>query len=346
MAPVSPIIGSGSASSFVSLFLASQSHRPVANDVVGELLGTSQHRSGPIPPSDAIAEVVNECIAKASPIPVLVPSGPKKPPVGVGVDVAELSALMVLNDLNARVKTHHAPGISVRVRLEDATGWYLEDGVRGAAESMELYMGGFEGLVSALGLDFIAPVRESALAPNSTLGDASRTLAPIFYDYITESEGLTTEQAINLASKAAISEAGWRGDIPSEQRDFYRGTYARLFPDETPKQHDERMARYFAVTLARIQVGATCAEVWGNRAIQLNFAPPVPGIPKGLVARRLHYRTVPLRMSKRHLPFWRARGMVADGRFVLAGWGEPVETEPSVISIGGVPVAADLLKAA
>jgi hypothetical protein len=43
--------------------------------------------------------LISECLFSERPIPILVPSGPKKPIVGRGVDVAELSVLKVLNCL-------------------------------------------------------------------------------------------------------------------------------------------------------------------------------------------------------------------------------------------------------
>lgn len=321
--------------------------------VLASILGSGKNRYGPLPSPEcqrAMLDLIVDCMSEGRPIPILVPSGPKKPTIGRGVDVAELSVLKVLNCLRVRVERFHVPGIEVVVRLEDVTGWFLEDDVVGARESMDLYMSGFEALVEVLELGFIRPVRESVLMGESEFREESTRLSAFVLDYVRDTDSLGLDGYESLASYRALTEQGWQGCIPLEQREFYHGTYAKLFPWMDQDGRNVLMSRYLASTLARYKMRGTGGDHWG-KFIQLNFAPPVPGIPKGLVSRRVHYRTVPTDMSARHIPFWRARGCVdlsPTPRVVLRSWLEDVgQVVPSTLLLSEgdrqVSVAADVL---
>jgi len=71
-------------------------------------------------------------------------------------------------------------------------------------------------------------------------------------------------------------------------------------------------------------------------------------MPKALATTRLYYRTVPLKYTRCHLPFWRAKGYLklnGKTRLALATWREPLEYNPfAVIMSNGnetVKVQAD-----
>ena len=117
-------------------------------------------------------------------------------------------------------------------------------------------------------------------------------------------------------------------------RDYYHKCYAHLFPDYTENQRLAVIAKYMAGTLARHQLQATGVDKSWPGHFQINFAPPIPGIPKSLVSTRLYYRTVPLSQSKRHMPFWRAKGILklnGEVRVSLLNWSEPADLNPFVL---------------
>lgn len=321
--------------------------------VVAAILGTGKTRYGPLPSPEsqtAMRALVSQCMSEGRPIPILVPSGPKKPGIDRSIDVAELAMLKTLNCLQARVQCYHGPGIEVAIRLEDVTGWFLEDGVEGARRSMELYMSGLESLVAVLGLGFVRPVRESVLMLEEEFRSESSRIAAIVLDYVEDTDAVGFDDCESLPSWEALAAEGWQGCIPIEQREFYHAAYEKLFPWMDRRARNVLMSRYLASTLVRYRLRGTGGDHWGS-FIQLNFAPPVPGIPRGLVSRRVYYRTLPTDVSKRHIPFWRARGCLDlsdDPRMVLRSWLEDVgEVVPSrfEFSSGGrmASVAADVL---
>ena len=314
--------------------------------IMRAMMGSGQVRYGPKPSVESQAlmrEIVRWCIAEESPIPILVPMGPKKPAHGQSVDIAELSMLHTLARLRDRVQRYHPPGIDVRFRVEDFTGHFLESHVSGARESMALYMTDFENLIELLGFrDFMTPRRESDMvaALNIEDGEIERyveRLTQLFALYLVESTGLPTGDWENLQSYAELVKEGWQGVIPEEMRTYYRTRFERMYPEMTAIGKTDLMATYFAVTLARRGFGYTGAEgYWGIGPFQINFVGMVPGTPRRLISTRLFYRTLPLCHSKRHLPFWRSRGYLrvnGEVRMGLATWGEDLQLHKGCIVI-------------
>lgn len=306
--------------------------------VMKEMIGSRQVRLAgrPTPESEvAMREVVRNCIAQDHPVPVLVVSGPKKTVVGESIDIAELSALKMLACLNKRVKEYFPPGITVRVRLEDSTGYYLEEGVDGLHDTIERYIRDFSVIVKILGYDFIEPVREQTLMTEKQLRGAADQILPILMEYLQDSEHIDEGEWEELGSWQRLSETGWQGLIPREMREYYHRRYTNLFPQYGETERLTVTAKYMAGTLARYQLNATgVVDSWPG-FFQVNFAPPVPGIPKSMISTRLYYRTVPLKHSKRHMPFWRAKGILklnGSVRLSLLNWGEPVDINPFMLS--------------
>jgi hypothetical protein len=310
----------------------------ILDGVMAEMIGTRQVRLAgrPTPESEvAMRDVVRKCVQQGHPIPVLVVSDPKKPIIGESIDIAELSALKMLECLNRRVKVYFPPGITVRIRLEDSTGCYLEEGVVGLHETMERYIGDFCTLTRVLGYDFIEPVREQTLMSAEQLRIAADKIFPLLMAYLVESDPLPDDQWQSLGSWKQLAEIGWQGSIPREMRKYYHERYQNLFPEYDESKRLAVTAKYLAGTLARYQLKATgVASSWPG-FFQINFAPPVPGIPESLVSTRLYYRTVPLGHTRRHLPFWRAKGFLklnGETRISLASWSEPLDFNRFAIS--------------
>jgi len=305
----------------------------LVEDILAVLVGTSQLRCGPGPgveTAGALRALVAAHVAQGAPIPILVPSGPKKPKHGATVDMAELSALKVLAGLHQQVSDLYPPSLEMALRLEDVTGWVLEGAV--ARGSIRRYLADMEALVATLGMDYLHPVRESGMTTEAAFRTEVDVLEPLLLAYLRETDAWERD---DCDTYRALCAAGWRGTIPKEQRMFYRERYQRLYPQLSWDQATALMARYFATTLARVRLGASGALAHWDQCVQLNFAPPVPGAPR--MGTRLYYRTAPVAHTKRHIPFWRARGYlhVAGGsvRMGLASWQEELSLRPMVLSL-------------
>ena len=305
--------------------------------VVTEFIGSRQVRleGRPSPESEvAMRTVVRECVRRGQQIPVLVISGPKKPVADASIDIAELSALKTLACLNKRVQVYYPPGIAVRIRFEDATGYYLEKGVDGLHESMERYIGDLCTLIRILGYDFIEPVRERSLVNPEQLHLAADKNYPLILDYLWESESVPEDKWQSLASWQRLNEIGWQGSITRQTRKFYRNRYRSIFPDLNEEERLIRIAKYFGITLARYQLHATGVSSDWPGHFQINFAPPIPGDPKALATTRLYYRTVPRSHTSKHLAFWRAKGYLSlngSAKISLAGFHEKLEFNPFAV---------------
>lgn len=325
--------------------------KPILECVMREIIGSRQVRLAGAPTLEsqvAMREVVRACIKAGHPIPVLVVSGPKKTVTGESIDLAELSALKMLTCLNKRVKVYFPQGIVVRIRLEDATGYYLEEGVQGLRESIDRYIGDFTALIRVLDYSFITPIREQTLMSESQLRETAGKILPLLISYMNDSEGIEEAKWEGLDAWKRLKETGWQGLIPREMRDYYHARYRHLFPQYGPRERMTVTAKYLAGTLARYQLKATGVDPSWPGFFQINFAPPVPGIPRSLVSTRLYFRTVPLSHTKRHMPFWRAKGVLklnGSARISLFSWNEPFDYNPFSVRFSneaeGVMVRSD-----
>ena len=165
----------------------------ILEGVMTELIGSRQFRLAgrPSPENEvAMRELVRKCIATSHPIPILVVSGPKKSISQESIDVAELSALKILACLNKRIKKHFFPGIVIRLRLEDITGLYLEEGTNGLQESMDRYTGDLEKIIRILDYNFIQPIRESMLVSENDFRQSADAIFSLLHDYLLASEAV------------------------------------------------------------------------------------------------------------------------------------------------------------
>lgn len=275
------------------------------------LVGTLQSRLGPAPKPESlvlIREVVREAISVNEKIPVVVPFGPKKPGIGrFSVDVAELFALKSISELDAAVSDFHAPGLDVRVRVEDATGIFLEG--EPAAPLVERYAADFARLAALTG----APAevaRETAAIGLKEFVARAQEVAPLFESYLRETSG---EEALSDTQWGrALADAGWAGVVNPQMREHFLKKYAAIYPDEDAASHRAVLARYFAAALVRKQAGAGGARAGWRRWIQVNFLAAVPGT-QDRPSTTLSRRHIPLRFGKTHVPPWRAKGFLEIG---------------------------------
>jgi hypothetical protein len=304
-------------------------------------LATKQYRIGPKPNLEsqvAIRSVIRSAIEAQAPINILIPAAAIKVPIGESLDLAELSVLRILQCLIERVSHHYAPGVFIRIRLEDLTEYVISDGTPDLGEHVEHYIDQFRGLNFALGLQ-----RHIDLVPESDLVDSERFLAAaagyrrVFRDHL---EDVYSNPRRVQGSANALAHIGWNGGVSPEFAEFLDSRYRKLYPDLSFAQRLDAAAAYLSAILARRNLDATGRFPTGQ--LEISFAPPMPDAPE--VSTRVYYRTVPLAESSNHMPFWNAKGHIRiseDGtaRIALGRWDE--EYNFGQLTINGVTIRAD-----
>lgn len=322
------------------------------------LIGTSRLRVGPAPDPEslvAIREVVRDAIEKGTPIPILVPWGSKKPKNHASVDVAEVCAFKQLACIARRVTAHHAPGVDIRVRVEDASGYHMFADDRGARAATERYCADLKSLVRVLGINkFVELVFESSLFDEREFARRTDELIPIMARYISETDEKGLDSREQLESWALLREHGWQGIIPVVQREHYRTAYSKLYPGISKDAATLRLASYLSGSLIRRKLkGSGDHPAWGGKFLQIPFVGPVPGAPAGLTLRNLYYRTVDSKLAATHIPPWRAKGYLKiNGREAtpkITSWQQDLDFTPcSAVLTNGtdtVDVACDYVVA-
>ena len=178
-------------------------------------------------------------------------------------------------------------------------------------ENIEKYLQNLETLISILGYDkIIIPFRESGLSSLEEYNSIIQVCFPIMKNYIKDSESVQYEEYDKLSSYAHLNALGWNGLIPIEQREFYRDRFRKIYSLKSSEEIDELMVSYFSVSFARAKLGAVAPNFLRKEFIQLSFVPPIPGVPNDINSKRVYYRTLPVKVSRIHLPFWRAKGFL------------------------------------
>jgi hypothetical protein len=274
-------------------------------------IGTKDTRYGRIPAIEVLStvrEYLRTQIEAHEPITVLVPWGGKKP-LGGSVDVAELSALRMLQSLSNTVKAVYEPGLDIVIRVEDLGAEWLyknghneELGDEVLYKEIERYSSDVSTLIKMFGM---TPRSEYNMMCRSEYIKRASILVPHFVAYLVESDvkGISA----GLKTFEPLVEAGWKGVIPQEQRDYYRGRYKELYgvSDATATMY---LAKYFAGSLVRHKmhgIGTTKPHV------QVTFASPIPGVPSTMFKNTFFMRTIPASHGRTHIAPWRAKGYIA-----------------------------------
>jgi hypothetical protein len=312
--------------------------------VCSEVFGTKQHRYGPMPSVEqqvAVREIIRSYMDSGDPIEVLVPWGSSKQ-ADVNLDVLELSALRSIHCLSERVKRHYAPGIRVSIRVEDATDMVLFD--PSFYGKINTYAVTMVKLVQALGYKEITVKRETELMSTPDFHEHVRDLTPWIAEYMNAADRIGSEKAMETDAYQTMKRLGWKGNIPLEQRSYYKRSYRIFYPDKTEEEINESASVYFACSLVRRLMNGTGAPV--GQHIQLCYNLPVPGIPWKMAANRLYYRTVPERFTNRHKAPWIGRGYIeiaSDNscKIKLADFNQPPDgLQPFCFAIGDADVNA------
>jgi hypothetical protein len=307
--------------------LASGRIEDLVDAITEEIVGTKQVRLGPRPSPEALVKIraaVRNASYHQRPLPILIAAASIKLPLGRRIDVAELSALKQLSCLQARVQRHYAPGISIRIRMEDLTELVISRNVGNIKSIIREYGDSFQALVEVLGYDkFIKLVPESSQADEVEYLRRAANLAYVFEKHLRDTEGQTQPER-----SAELAEAGWYGTLSYEQREYFKGRYRRLYPTMPESEFIPEMARYFAATLARTQMGLTGADASAGPRVDISLVPPQPDTPPH--AARVYYRTAPLSNTSQHLAHWDAKGYLKineqnQTRIALTHWWDTQE---------------------
>jgi hypothetical protein len=311
--------------------------------VTTAFIASNHVRYGPVPNPEslvAIRDVIRKSIAAGAPIPILTPFGSRKSRLSESLDVAEVASLKQLACLQRRVMEFYAPGVAINLRLEDTSGHYLfaDEGEASRIATTE-YVGAFQKLVRILGMSaFVNPMLESTLFDETAYAATSDSIVPALMSYIADTDAYGIDGYQSLDSWKTLAAFGWQGNIPQEQRDYYRNRYRTLYPGITDYAATMKLARYFAGSWARIKhQGTGAAKEWGNDYLRVTFVAPVPGAPQGLVTRNIYYRTLPMKFATTHIPAWRAKGYLKiNGEVIpkLASWGDPREYQSCSLVFG------------
>ncbi len=298
--------------------IAKKTTEDMMEAIVSEFFASKQYRIGPKPSPESevkIRDVVRRAVEANRPIPILIASAAIKVPIGESMDVAELSALRVLNCLNDRIRAHYTPGTNIRIRMEDLTEYAISSDVPNIGCHVENYTREFKALVRVLDFaGFITPVPESSLADPKHFLELVDTYAAFFYDYLALQSSIASLK---------LSDAGWKGGVSPEMQSYLTERLAKLYPEKPIRARMVDMSRYFAAILARRNMDAMGNDKTFDGRLEISFAPALPDTPK--VSTRVYYRTVPLNQSSFHAPYWNAKGHLrinenGDTRIALGSW--------------------------
>lgn len=273
-------------------------------------VASGQIRQGPAPTPEVlvtIREAIRHWIDAGQSIKVLVPWGSRKADDS-GVDVAELGAMRQLIALNERVKRYYGPGIHVNLGIEDMGGYFLWQDDSKSIVNSKAYVDQFARMVNILGYEWLEPVKESSIGDFVIFRKVADEMSDVLYQYLHRvnagDPGSYIKEELLMAH-----ELGWKGDVPQVMIDHYLRQYERYYPDLTANRRLRMLGRYLGQSFARYRTNTKIKyPSWDGKYVQINFPQTVPGIPEALAARRLYYRTLPMKMARTHLPAWRGRG--------------------------------------
>lgn len=279
------------------------------------VVSTSKIRFAPIATPEilvSIRQTISNAIRNELPIPVLTPWGSRKAVSGYIVDVAELSALRQLQCLQLRVKQFYEPGVDVRMRMEDTSGFWLFGQTEDIARETQQYVVDMENLIHVLDFDsFIHAVRESQIFDTAEYYRTAESIMVPMLEYlkVTDRDGFSNYA--HLESYKELERLGWKGMISAQQRDYYRNRYHTAYPGLTADEYTRKLANYFSGSLARIKLNGTGARRdWGSDYLRVTFVNPIPDAPEHLTMKNIYYRTIPKSFTREHMPPWRSRGYV------------------------------------
>ena len=275
------------------------------------IVGTKQVRYGSNPSDNTLAVVsgiIKRAVQLNVPIPVLVPWGGRKTVAKELVDVAEISAIQQLVNLDNEVKKLYPLGLQTNIRIEDTGAfWLYQDD-----NDLDTHRYSFSvmSLVHILrGKANINPVRESSFMDKDEYFCHSKFASDIIKKYLLATDGL--QEVEHMQEYKDMVAIGWKGKIPQDQRSYYYNRYKAGDINISIEKQAQMLADYLGGAKARYDLNGRCEPVSPvDKYIQITFVPPVPGSPAGMFDSTLYYRTIPMNDGRSHICAWRGKGYV------------------------------------
>jgi hypothetical protein len=283
------------------------------------IVGTKEVRYGSMPSPEGFVKVrsiIRKSIENHFPIPILVGWGGVKSNFTSTLDIAEVSAINRLIQLQKCVKELYAPGLDINIRIEDTSAYQLFalEGDAGYIKSaVDTYTKNFITLLKIMNTsDFIHPKPESEMDYAYKFQGHADTSSEIIENYLLASQPFiehAPETVFNLLSYKEMNSVGWKGIISFEQREHYLSAYRKMYNDWSEETMIKRLSYYFGGSLSRHQLEMIGNNPnWSDGFIQLSFVSPIKGLPEGYNYNYIYYRTLPMSQARTHMPAWRSKG--------------------------------------
>jgi len=273
------------------------------------LVGSKDLRYGSMPSPEnlvTIRKTILRSVEMGHSIPVLVPWGGRKMNKHLHLDVAEVFGLKQLLRVDECIRKVYAPGLQIRVRIEDINAKWLykeETGIEEYSDGMQCLINMLKGDTKIIG------VRESEMMDEERYMELATEYAELLNAMITMQIAYPKLETEDISAYQELLSRGWKGTIPKEQREYYIERYKKMYPGLEAPEYTARLADYFAGSKVRYDLngrGEPKTDV--GSFIQINFAHQVPGAPEGIFNNTLYYRTIPGNMSRTHIAPWRSKG--------------------------------------
>lgn len=281
-------------------------------DMVTDLLvGTKEYRQGPKPSIESlytIRQTLLKAIERGVSIPVVVPWGGRKMDKTLGLDIAEVSALKQLVQVDTAIRKVYAPGLQIRIRIEDLNAQWLykeATGIKGYSYDLKTLIDLVKGETQMIG------VLETEMMNYGEYMQLSAQYSDLLRTVIKIQIMSPKADIKEISAFRELLSKGWKGEIPPEQREYYMKRYRKLYPDEGEDAHIAKLADYFGGSKARYDLnGLGAPRLEDGSYLQINFATPVPGAPRDMFSNTLYYRTIPESFGRSHIAPWRGKGYI------------------------------------
>jgi hypothetical protein len=293
------------------------------------VFGSKQRRFGPMPPVEVQASVREILRKSGDHIQFFLPWGSRKQHEGEGLDVMEFMAIKQLACLQVDLQ-RIGVNSSFQFRIEDITDYWLFDFPY--SPQVDQYASDLRKLIQGM-LEGSNPILETDLVQYHQFHEEAKVNQSLFLDYL---------HGNDKDAFAKLTERGWRGEITPAQREYYFRQYTQYWPSYDRLQLNNELAKYFASSLARVQLNARALPQ--GEFVFITFGHPVPDNPNA--PNRIFYRTIPERFTNNHRSPWLAKGYLAinERNQVVpksAGYNEKLNFIEHSVNVNGVQVQAD-----
>lgn len=296
--------------------ISNMNHSDKIDIICDMMVGTKEIRYDCLPNPESLVTIrktIRESIVNDVPIPVLVPWGSMKGDYSGNIDVAEVSAINRIIQLNKAVSKVHKKGLDISIRVEDTSGYMLfayDCNLNIVQKAANDYCSNFARLIQILDTQKCITISfESAMKNSSLFAKQVEDHLQLFEDYLFDThEVFDSENFTTFDSYKELNKIGWKGIICKEQRDHYYSSYTRLYKDSDISISIKRLALYFCQSFVRSKLNMVGNKDYWESYITISFVSPIKGLPEGYHNNRLYYRTLPMSQARTHMCPWRSKG--------------------------------------